>query len=81
MAGKTLAARVLEINGNAIHVKFFGDSTTYTTALKNTFSFSEHHDVVLINLRGRKNPLYTKAIKEAETLLGIPDGQSIFKKL
>lgn len=74
-------ARVVQIKGNAIHVQFFGDSTTHTTTMKNTFSLTKNYDLVLNNLRGRKNPLYAKAIKEMEAILDIPADESLFSKL
>lgn len=73
--------RVENVNGNAIQIKFFGDNTTCTTTIKNTFSFKDSADVVLDYLRGRKSPLYAKAIEEAEMLLNIPVSQSILRKI
>lgn len=72
-------AKIIRIENGAINVEFFGDHTTHVTSLKNVFEFGNIHSAELMrsNLKGRKNPLLKKAIREAEVLLGIPDHISI----
>lgn len=74
-------ARIIEINENLIRVQFFGDQTTWTTTLKNTYSFQKSANIIINNLRGRKNMLYSKAVKESEVALGIPDQKSILNMI
>lgn len=73
-------ARVIAVDGNSINVEFFGDRTTHTTTIKHTYDFHECFDIILNNLRGRKNPHYRKAIKECELVLGVSDEKSILNK-
>lgn len=73
-------ARVIEVNKNQkfdIHVQFFGDNTTHKTTIIHIFSFESSVDIILGNLKGRKSPIYAKAIKEAELALGIPSKNSL----
>lgn len=73
-------ARVIAIDKNQkfdIHVQFFGDNTTHKTTIIHIFGFSNSAEVILSNLKGRKNPLYAKAIKEAELCLGISCERSL----
>lgn len=70
-------ARVIKIDGTRITVQFFGDNTTHTTTIKNIFCFANSMELLLGNLSGRRNPLYAKSIREAETVLGIPAAESI----
>lgn len=60
-----------------IVIKFFGDHTTYKTAIHNFFSFKDSHETIAHNLRSRKTPLFAKSIREAEIFLGIPECNSI----
>lgn len=70
-------ALIVGIDKNQINVRFFGDSTTHTTTIKNIFNFDV--DVALGNISGRKSPLYAKAVHEAELALGIPVQKSILR--
>lgn len=63
---------VVAIEKTVIDVEFFGDQSTPKTSIKNIFKFSESAEVILDNLKGRKNPLLSKAVREAEIMLGIP---------
>lgn len=75
------SAIVSDINGNSIHVEFFGDHKTHITTIKNIYRFDLSSNYILYNLRRFKTQLYAKAVKEAETYLGIPPDQSIFSRL
>lgn len=71
---------VIAIDGNKITIKFFGDNSTHTTTIKNIFCFSSSVDLMVANLSGRKRPLYSKAIREAELALRIPLKNSLVGK-
>lgn len=74
-------ARVMGINIGQIDVEFFGDNTSHKTAFRNIFNFVDSSDVIIANLRGRKNPLLLKSVQEAEIVLGIPQSHSITNKI
>lgn len=74
-------ARVFGIENGLIHVEFFGDHTTHKAAIHNFYKFEDSSDVILANLRGRKNALYSKSVREAEVVLGIPLPDSITNRV
>lgn len=71
--------RVTDVEKNMISVEFFGDGTTTKTSIKNCFDFVDSVETCLSVLRNRKTPLYSKSLKEAESVLGIPVEKSIFR--
>ncbi|XP_031625310.1 uncharacterized protein LOC116341966 [Contarinia nasturtii] len=73
--------RIIELNEELVNVRFFGDNTTYKTTIKNIFKFEDCADIILSNLKGRKNQLYSKSVQEAELVLGVPSKNSIMKQL
>lgn len=74
-------AHVTDMVGNSIFVEFFGDKTTQKSKLENLFSFNDSSEDILENLKCKKDPLFSKAVKEAEGTLKIPKTHSIFNKL
>lgn len=72
-------AFVTKINGNSVFVEFFGDHTTQKTTLANLYKFQGSGDLVLANLKRLKSPLFSKAVREAEVVLNIPENVSIEK--
>lgn len=54
-----------------VTVKFFGDQTTHTTTIMNVFDFFACRDLMISKLQGRKLPLYSKSIKEAQGVLNV----------
>lgn len=74
-------ACVTGLDKNAIFVEFFGDHTTQKTTLPNLFSFCDSFHDILYNLRRLRDPLFSKAVKEAEGSLKIPEKNSIFNKM
>lgn len=74
-------ALVTEINGNSVFVEFFGDHTTQKTTLANTYKFNDSSELILHNLLRLKNPLFARAVQEAELALRIPESVSIFGKM
>lgn len=74
-------ANVTSIENNRIGVTFFGDQTMFKTSLINLYKFEESADVILANLRGRKTPLYGKAVMEAEAVLEIPLELSLMNRI
>lgn len=73
-------AMIRKVEQNSVFVEFFGDHTTQKTMLKNLYLFHESHSEIISNLKRLKNPMYSKAIREAERALQIPDELSIFTK-
>lgn len=71
-------ALVNSITNGIVNVTFFGDNTTAKTTIKNCFSFSDSTEFVMSMVQKKKNPLYSKSVKEAEVSLGIPNQNSIF---
>lgn len=74
-------AFVTDIRNGLITVEFFGDHTRHTAAIKNFYKFQESSETILANLQGRKNPLYSKSVLEAEKVLGIPFEHSILNRI
>lgn len=75
-------ARVIKIVGRKAEIQFFGDNTTQSSDIeKNFYKFETSVDHILSLLRNRKNPLYGKAIREAEIALGIPMELSVLNKV
>lgn len=74
-------ARVTGFENALILVEFFGDYTTHKAGINNFYKFEESSDVILANLRGRKNPLYSKSIREAEAVLGVPMRDSVTNRV
>lgn len=74
-------AFVADIQNGRITVEFFGDHTRHTTTMKNFYKFNESSETILANLQGRKNPLYSKSVLEAERVLGVPEKHSILNKI
>lgn len=74
-------AMVTDLKGKLVAVKFFGDNTTHKSALKHIFKFAESSEIILENLKGRKNPMYEKSIREAEAVLGITSENSIINQV
>lgn len=70
-----------KIERNIVTVTFFGDETTRKTAINNCFDFFDSAELMLTVLRGRKNPLYAKSVKEAESVLGISIKNSILNRI
>lgn len=74
-------ALVTRIERNIIFVQFFGDQTTQKGKIEHFYSFEENHRLIIFNYTSKKNEnqkaLYKKAVKEAELVLGIPEGKSI----
>lgn len=68
------------INGKSIGVTFFGDNTTYKTNIRNVFKFHASFETIKSNLERLKNPLFKKAISEAEIVLGVPSASSILNR-
>lgn len=68
---------------NLIVAKFFGNDewNEHKAAIKIFYDFGQSADFILRNLQIKKAPLFTKAVKEAEYALGIPDEKSIFKRI
>lgn len=54
-----------------ITVTFFGDKTTHTTTIMNILPFFACRDLMISKLCGRKNPLYGKSIREAQSVLQV----------
>lgn len=71
---------VTHIEHGLISVEFFGDHTTHRAAIHNFYKFADCFDIILNNLKGRKNPLYRKSVREAEIVLGIPPHLSIVRE-
>lgn len=71
-------AIVTGFENNLIKIEFFGDHTTHKAAVHNFYRFEESYDLIACNLRSKKTPLYSKSIREAEKVLGIPNEKSIF---
>lgn len=59
----------------------FGDGTTHKAAVKNFYKFSDSQELILLHLNTKKNPLYSKAVKEAENALGVTPNLSIFNRM
>lgn len=74
-------ARVIAFENGQIVVEFFGDHTTHRTAIKNIFKFEDCSDIIISNLHGRKKPMYSKSIQEAELLMGISLTNSITNRI
>lgn len=74
-------ARVTGFENGLILVEFFGDHTTHKAAIHNFYKFEDSSDAIRDNLRGRKNPLYSKSIREAECVLGIPLIDSVTNRI
>lgn len=66
---------------NLISVKFFGDNSTYKAAINNFFKFEESSGAIIHNLKMKKNPMYSKAVREAEAVIGIAEKDSILNCL
>lgn len=64
-----------------VAVEFFGDSSTHRAAIHNFYKFADCSDMILTHLKGRKNPLYSKSVKEAEDVVGIPVELSILNRI
>lgn len=73
-------SRVIEIVGDLVQVRFFGDQTTYKTTVKHLYPFHKSHAEIISNLNRLKNPLYSKSVQEAESVLKIPKEKSIFTR-
>lgn len=73
-------AYVTKLEGKSIFVEFFGDRTTQKTTITNLFSFQDSKDIILANIMRLKNPLFKKAVREAELVMGISEEYSIFVK-
>lgn len=74
-------ARVTSIDANIINVTYFGDNTTWKTAIIHLYPFNLSHSEIILNIKKRKDPLYAKSVHEAEHALKIPKKYSIFNKL
>lgn len=74
-------ASVTELQKNVVHIEFFGDHTTHKSTLGNIYKFEESHDLILANLKMKKTPQYSKAVREAESVLGIPFEKSIMNQI
>lgn len=72
-------AKVLSIDGNRIHVQFYGDKTTACTSIGHVFSFEQSAETIIRNLKSKKRPLYAKSVREAEIALKIPSCLSLTK--
>lgn len=68
---------VTSINGNSIHVLFYGDRTTHKTTIAHLFDFRHCIELILDNLKRLKSLLYQRSVREAEVSLGIPFELSI----
>lgn len=71
---------VTGVDHGLVSVEFFGDHTTHRAAIHNFYNLADNIDIVLHNLKGRKNPLYSCSIREAELIMGIPDELSILNR-
>lgn len=74
-------AMVTGLKNGLVSIQFFGDHTTHTAAIKNFFKFEDSSDFILALLKGRKNPLLAKSIREAELALGIPRENSLLNQI
>lgn len=74
-------AIVTGFDKNLAHIQFFGDRTTHKAAVKNFYRFRDSGDMMVSYMRKTKNPLYVKAVEEAEVCLGIPPYASIVRKV
>lgn len=81
MRGCPWPAFVTGFDNNLIVIEFFGDHTTHKAAISNFYEFKEAHELIIANLRTRKSALYSKAVKEAEIMLGIPVQNSILNQI
>lgn len=70
-------AHVTGFEKKLICVQFYGDQTTHKASIKNFFKFVDSQELIISCLRNRKNPLYSKAIREAELSLGLKICDSI----
>lgn len=77
-------AFVTGINGNKIDVEFFGDQTVQNGTIAHFYTFEDNHELIAANYMTKKNifakALYGKAIREAESVLGIRAENSIFNQ-
>lgn len=62
-------------------IQFFGDQTTHKAAVKNFYKFTDSYELLISLLRTNKDPLFSKAVQEAECVLGVVPKKSIFKRI
>lgn len=74
-------ARVIGMSGNIIEVRFFGDGKTQKSTIANLFSFQESCEKIIYDLERLEDPLYKKAVLEAEIELNIPSELSILNRI
>lgn len=74
-------AKVINVNGNEIEVRFCGDGKTLKTNIGHLFGFQENHLKIISDLQRLKDPLYKKAVQEAELELNIPTELSILNQI
>lgn len=74
-------AKVIDVNGNEIEVRFFGDSKTLKTNIRHLFGFEENYLKIMSDLQRLKDLLYQRAVREAEIELNIPFELSILNKI
>lgn len=75
-------ARVISVKEKQVEVEYFGDHTTQKSSKEeNILSFQDSTELILFNLRKKKNPDYGKAVREAEIELGVPEKDSILTKI
>lgn len=72
-------ALITQLDGNSVSVEFFGDHTTHKSTLANIYDFKGCRQSISANLSRLKNPLFAKAVHEAEIALGIPEYLKITK--
>lgn len=74
-------ALVNGIENKLISIEFFGDKTTHKATIGNFFKFEASQAYIIGNLKRKKNFLYSKAVKEAEIMLGVPSKNSILNQI
>lgn len=74
-------AFVTGFDRNLACIQFFGDQTTHKAAPKNFYKFRDSFQLMALHLHTKKNPLYIKAVREAETVLGVPSHASVLNNI
>lgn len=76
-----LPSIITSVQNGVIEIEFYGDHTTPKASINHFYKFVDSDQMILANLRGRKTPLYAKAIREAEIALGIDEEHSIINRI